>query len=368
MLYLHIPYCHHKCTYCGFYSVARQRDLQPYVDALCNELRERSVAHPLRTVYFGGGTPSQLSTSQLQQIVATLRNHYNLSEVEEVTLEANPEDLTTEYLQELAAMQFVNRLSIGIQTFNDNELHMLNRVHNGQQAEAAIRRAAAAGFRNISVDLIMGLPGQSVADWQQSLERLASLLSLNAVQHLSCYELTIEQGTMLERQLLSQRLTACDEETQAAQYEALLQWCAAHSFERYEVSNFCRNGHHSRHNSRYWNRTPYIGVGAAAHSFDGQRRRWNKADIAQYIANHGIPEYEEETLCDDDAFNEMVMTALRTPKGIIKALVREPYRSHLRQTIAPFIETGMIAESDTAYQPTAEGLMHADGIAAALFV
>jgi len=368
MLYLHIPYCHHKCTYCGFYSVARKRDLEPYVEALCRELSLRSVSKPLRTIYFGGGTPSLLSDSQLGRIIETIRSCYDLSVLEEATMEANPEDLTEIYLQKIAEMKFFNRLSIGIQSFDNSELRLLNRVHNGQQAESAIRLAAAAGFQNVNVDLIMGLPGQSLSSWQQNLDRLSSLLPLGAIQHLSCYELTIEQGTMLERQLQSGRLTLCDEETLGAQYEALLNWCDYHGFVRYEVSNFCRPGHHSRHNSRYWNRTPYIGVGAAAHSFDGQHRRWNIANTAQYIASDGDPAYEEETLSSADAYNEMVMTALRTPRGIQKESVLPVFQEHLQQTITPFIHAGLIVESNTAYQPTAEGIMHADGIAAELFV
>jgi len=368
MLYLHIPYCHHKCTYCGFYSVARQRDLEPYVEALCSELTLRSSNKPLRTIYFGGGTPSLLSINQLWRIINTIHTHYNLSELEEATLEANPEDLTEAYLQGLSEMNFFNRLSIGVQSFNDNELRLLNRVHNGQQAVDAIRLSSQAGFNNVSIDLIMGLPGQALSDWHQNLDHLSSLLPLGAIQHLSCYELTVEPGTMLERQLQSERLSSIDEESLTAQYESLLRWCDAHDFERYEVSNFCRPGFHSRHNSRYWERTPYIGVGAAAHSFDGYRRRWNIADVTQYIASNGTPSYDEETLTCADAFNEMVMTALRTPRGIHKGSVPPNFQEHLKRAIMPFIQAGLILESSTAYQPTNEGIMHADGIAADLFV
>ena len=370
MLYLHIPYCHHKCTYCGFYSVARRQQLDTYVDALCAELALRSSDKPLKTIYFGGGTPSLLSIGQLQHIVATISTHYNISQLEEVTLEANPENMTDSYLAALKSLNFVNRLSIGIQSFSDKELKLLNRVHDGEQAEEAVRRAAAAGFSNISVDLIMGLPGQQLADWQHNLDRLASLLPLDAVQHLSCYELTVESGTMLERQLQSGRLTPCDEEVVAAQYETLMQWCEAHGFEHYEVSNFCRHGHHSRHNSRYWNRTPYIGVGASAHSFDGTKRRWNVSDVDAYIAGtlRGETPFEEETLTADDAYNEYVMTALRTAEGIDKTMISSERRSHLSEKIAPHVAHGLVVESATHYRPTAKGMLMADGIAASLFV
>ena len=374
MLYIHIPYCHHKCTYCAFYSVARGRNVEEYVEALCVELALRRTDRPLRTVYFGGGTPTVLTIRQLERIVDTIRANYDLSQLEEATIEANPENLTPQYLEGLASMRFFNRLSIGIQSFDDGELKMLNRVHDSRQACDAIRNAAAAGFDNLSVDLMMGLPRPHSVGLQHSLECLSSLLPLGAVKHLSCYELTVEQGTMLDRQLKTGRLSMPEDDEVTEQYAALQEWCRANGFEQYEVSNFCRPGWHSRHNSRYWNRTPYTGIGAAAHSFDGRCRRWNVADIARYIdgANAGEIPFEEETLTQADACNEYIMTALRTARGIDKqmlaSLAPQGSEAALSKGLARFVGAGLLLESDTHYTPSPEGLLQADGIAASLFV
>lgn len=370
MLYIHIPYCHHKCTYCGFYSVAGRHNRDEYVDALCRELEIRRVAEPLQTVYIGGGTPSLLSADQLRRIVRTIRDNYDVSSVEEVTIEANPEDLTEAYLVMLADLHFFARLSIGIQSFDDAELRILNRVHNSKQAVDAVCSAARAGFGNVSVDLIMGLPSQTERQWLSNLDTLSSLLDLNVVKHLSCYELTVEPGSILERQLKMGRLSLPDEAVVEKEYGILYEWCERNGFEQYEVSNFSLPGFRSRHNSRYWNRTPYIGVGAAAHSFDGKRRMWNVADVAEYVAKiaKGVLPYDEETLTERDAYNEYLMTSLRTVDGIEKERVPESFKEQLSKSIVPYVEYGLLVETATAYRPTRRGLMQADGIAADLFI
>ncbi len=370
MLYIHIPYCHHKCTYCGFYSVAGSRDREAYVEAVCRELSMRRATKPLRTVYFGGGTPSLLSLQQLERIVDAIRAYFDTSKLEEVTIEANPENLTAPYLEGLAGLHFFDRLSIGIQSFSDNELRMLNRVHTAKQAMEAVHNAAVAGFDNISVDLIMGLPGQTERGWQANLDTLASLSDVAAVKHLSCYELTVEEGSILERQLAMGRLKMPDETVVEREYGLLYAWCETNGFEQYEVSNFCRPGFRSRHNSRYWNRTPYIGIGASAHSFDGTIRRWNIADAVRYTsgaATGDIP-FESEVLSERDAYNEYVMTALRTVEGIEKKMVPEPWRERLAHAAKPYIANGLLTEDEECYKPTRSGLLHADGIAAAMFV
>ena len=369
MLYIHIPYCHHKCTYCGFYSVAGHRNVDAYVDALCTELKMRATGKMLKTIYFGGGTPSLLSVAQLELIIDVIRSSYDISSVEEVTIEANPENLVPEYLDGLASLHFFNRISIGIQSFDDGELKMLNRVHSSRQAFDAVRNAAAAGFDNVSVDLIMGLPYPQCVGLQHSLDCLETLLPLGVVKHLSSYELTVEPGSILEKQLEIGRVYLPEDEEIASQYEELLVWCRKNGFEQYEVSNFCRRGWHSRHNSRYWNRTPYIGVGAAAHSFDGARRRWNVPDIERYIAgaSGGEIPFEEECLTDDDAYNEYIMTSLRTVNGIDKSLVSKSRRDYLSKKIQPFVNKGFIVETNTHFRPSSQGLLQADGIAVSLF-
>ena len=368
MLYVHIPYCHRKCTYCAFYSTVTAEGHQAYVNALCLELgrRRHSLEHPLRTVYFGGGTPTLLTIAQLAQIVEAIRSNYDVGTLEEATIEANPEDLTATYLSDLRQLDFFNRISIGVQSFHDTNLRLLNRRHNSHQAQEALENAAAAGFDNLSVDLIYGLPNQSVDTWLDNLHHLEGI----PIKHLSAYALTVEEGTMLHQQIGQGRVVPCDEDTSLSQYQALLRWSADHDFHQYEISNFARPGHTAVHNSRYWNRTPYLGVGAAAHSFDGLNRRWNVADTRRYIDSvlSGPIDHEEEELTLKDAHNEYLMTALRTVAGIDKNLVAAPFANRLRHDIQRFVATGLILDTPTHYRPTPEGLLHADGIAAELFL
>ena len=368
MIYLHIPYCHRKCTYCAFYSVVTSGDKQRYVDALCRELamRRHEMEHAVHTVYFGGGTPTVLSVGQIGQVVDTLCAHYDLSEVEEVTIEANPEDLTSVYLEGLKTLGLFNRISIGVQSFHDGDLKELNRRHNAGQAIKAVQSAYDAGFSNISIDLIYGLPKQSLADWQENLAITAQL----PVMHLSAYSLTVEVGTMLAKQIEQGRIFLPSEEETVTMYETLTEWAGQNGFEQYEISNFCRPGMQSRHNSRYWDRTPYLGVGAAAHSFDGLHRRWNVSDANQYIASveTGHIAHEEEELGLKEAFNEYVMTSLRTVRGIEKDKVFTPFKARLDKGVQRFIDNGLLIETPTHYQPTPRGLLHADGMAAELFV
>ena len=370
MVYIHVPFCHRKCTYCAFYShgAPAPRRLTAYVDALLEEMERRKgeQAHPIRTVYLGGGTPSILPLEELTRIVEGLRRCFDLSQVEEATVEANPEDLTPEYLLGLKALGLFNRLSIGIQSFHDEELRLLNRRHDGRQALQAVENAVEAGFSNISIDLIYGLPGQGLMDWRDNLERVATL----PVQHLSAYALTLEKGTILEKQVEQGRVATATEGEVLDHYESLLEWARSNGFEQYEISNFSKPGFRARHNSRYWNRTPYLGVGAAAHSFDGEYRRWNVADVRQYVASaaSGHIAHEEEQLGLKDAHNEYVMTALRTVEGIEKSQVALPFVTRLKESIARFVAAGLIEETPTHYRPTHQGLLHADGIAAELFL
>jgi oxygen-independent coproporphyrinogen-3 oxidase len=366
LLYLHIPFCHRKCTYCAFFSAVTSGSRQDYVDALCREaeLRCAEQPHPLRTVYFGGGTPSILSLGQLRQIVDTIARCFDLSQLQEATLEANPEDLTPEYLRGLRNLHFFNRLSIGLQSFSDDDLRLLNRRHSAAQSRQAVLAAADAGFHNLSVDLIYGLPDQSLDRWQHNLAQLSSL----PITHLSAYALTVEPGTMLQRQVDQHRVVPADEDTVLSHYHALLRWAAQAGFEQYEISNFCRPGFPSRHNSRYWDRTPYLGLGAAAHSFDGSCRRWNVAHLQRYILSvaHGNPDHQSETLSPTDAFNELLITSLRTVQGISKVLVPAPFLQGLTRRAAPLVAAGLLQETPTHFRPTPAGLLQADGIAVQL--
>ena len=330
----------------------------------------RSSDHPLRTVYIGGGTPSLLSLPQLRRVVDAIRSNYDLSRLCEATIEANPENLTPQYLEGLSAMGLFNRLSVGVQSFSDMELRLLNRVHNSRQALSALRAASKAGFDNISVDLMFGLPNQTLPDWRQNLDLLAECMDRCAIKHLSSYELSVEPGTMLERQIAMGRVRMPDEETVASQYEFLQQWCERNGFQQYEVSNYCREGFRSVHNSRYWNRTPYIGIGAAAHSFDGKSRRWNDANIDAYIegASKGMVPHGEEMLTKCDACNEYIMTALRTVEGVDKSKIPDEFMEYVAQRSKSFVDAGLLVDEQGWLRPTKRGLLHADGMAAELFV
>lgn len=362
MLYIHIPFCHHKCTYCAFYSLAGKHNIQAYVDALCREISERQESQrKVKTIYFGGGTPSLMSLEQIQQICDKINQCFDTLQVEEFTFEANPENLSHEFLLGLKKIGF-NRLSIGIQSFKDSDLKILNRVHTSSQALNVIKDAQDVGFSNISVDLIYALPNQSIEDWKQNL----SIIDTLNVQHLSCYALTIEEETMLHRQIEMNRIVPISDEQVTDYYNVLCKWASEHGFNQYEVSNFCKSNFYSRHNSRYWNRTTYLGFGAAAHSFDGKKRRWNIADINKYLTRDAY--FEEEILTDKDAYNEYMMTALRTTKGIEKCLIEPRFLSYFQQRIKKYCVARLLIETDDAYIPTQEGLMHADGIAADLFI
>lgn len=370
MVYIHIPYCRRRCTYCAFYSQTVRGDIDRYLAALAAEIAARSDGHAVRTLYLGGGTPSTLSARQLDMLFNALAKGYDLGRLEECTLECNPEDLTPQYLADLRALGLVNRLSIGLQSFDDGILRLVNRVHTASTAVDALRHAAEAGFDNLSVDLIYGLPTQTVGHFGRDLQRIATLAGEGiGIRHLSCYALSIEPGTILEHQIAAGRIAVADDDTVAAQYDTLLRWCSDTGFMQYEVSNFCLDGYASKHNSRYWNRTPYTGYGAAAHSFDGLTRRWNVADKQRYIeaVESGLPCHESETLSADDAYNEYLMTALRTTRGVLKSMVDSAFRDELATAMRPYVDAGWIVDTPLAYRPTPHGLLHADGIAASLF-
>lgn len=370
MIYIHIPFCKQRCIYCAFYSVATVSDKQKYVDALCKELECRTNYLPDRkitTIYIGGGTPSILSIEQLSKICHTIQSNYDIANVEEFTIEANPEQLTMDYLQALKQLGFVDRISIGVQTFDDDKLKILNRRHSSAMAVEAIKNAQKLGFNNISIDLIYGIPGMTLQQWQKNLDIVAGL----NVQHLSCYALTVEQGTMLDTLIQKAKIPQVDDDETIKHYNALQRWIENNGFIQYEISNYCKQGFEAKHNSRYWDCTPYLGVGAAAHSFDGFSRQWNIDNVVAYIEgiNNANPIYSAERLSQKDMYNEYIMTALRTAKGLdndVLAKYRQ-YWSEAEKLLEKYIYNGMVLKTERGYKLSKQGFLFADAIAADLF-
>lgn len=366
MVYIHVPFCHRKCTYCAFYSVASQRRVADYVEALLVEMERRcgEQAHPIKTVYFGGGTPSLLPLDEMARIVGGLHRNFDLSQLEEATIECNPEDLTPDYLDGLKKLGLFNRISLGIQSLDDEVLRLIGRRHTSRQALDAVENAHHVGFHNISIDYIFGIKPKGTIE---TIGTIAPIETISHITHISAYSLTVEPGTALAVQVGQGRVVLPDEDEVVRQYHLLHDAFEASGFVQYEVSNYARPGFESRHNSRYWNRTPYLGLGPAAHSFDGRCRRWNVSNVADYVSDPA-GSFSFENLTDVDAYNELLMTSLRTVKGLPLSAVPEGYKERLHHGMQPYIDCGWIVMKDNHYSPTAEGMLHADGMAAALFI
>lgn len=311
-LYIHIPFCQRRCSYCGFFSTTSLECRESYVDALCHEMHLRGGCS-LRTIYLGGGTPSLLAPSMLERLFATIFDVYDISPEAEVTMECNPDDVSDEYAHFLYHLG-VNRVSMGIQTFSDDRLRFLNRRHDSRQALEAFRLLRHAGFANISVDMMFGFPDETLCDWRDDIDRVLSL----GMEHLSAYSLMYEEGTPLYRLLEKGKVSEVDEETYLSMYDMLVEALSKSGYEHYEISNFALPGFRSRHNSSYWDGTPYIGIGAGAHSFDGSVRQSNITDLLRYMTaiSKDILPCEVEMLTMTDHYNDMITTALRTKEGI----------------------------------------------------
>lgn len=311
-LYIHVPYCHSKCIYCDFYSTPGHRHdgwASRYVDAVIAEWHRRRVeiTEPFETIYIGGGTPSVLPANEIKRLTSAI----DLDGITEFTIEVNPEDVNREMLTTLSTCG-VNRLSMGIQTFDDDTLKLIGRRHRSADAIAAIAMMRDAGFSNISGDIIYGLPGQTIEDWMEQLDRLMAL----DLPHFSAYLLSYEPGTRLILMRDRGSITEADEELASEMYRHLIMTAAANGYDHYEISNFGRHDHHAIHNTNYWKGIPYLGLGPGAHSFDGNTRRFNPPNISRYLADGGtdITEVEEET--STDRINDEIITALRTAEGL----------------------------------------------------
>ena len=369
-IYVHIPFCKSRCRYCDFFSTTQLERREDYAHAIIAEFNDRLhlLTEPVRTIYFGGGTPSQMPVASLRIILECLvdgakrlqfsgRSHGELQDASdhhhspdeigdiELTLEANPGDITPEKARAWREMGF-NRLSIGIQSFDDDLLHLIGRRHTAQEALQAVATAQAAGFDNISIDLMYALPSQTMEQWQKDVQLALHL----GIQHISTYGLIYEEGTALTKLLMDNRLQPVDEELEMRMYDYLVGQLTANGFLHYEVSNFALPGRHSRHNSSYWNDTPYLGLGAAAHSYDGLHRQWNIADLDGYIrqalAHQLSPEIEH--LTDEDRHTERVMLSLRTNQGVAKADIN-------MHKAEPYIEQGLLEDKGERVAATTQG-------------
>ena len=340
-IYVHIPFCKTRCKYCDFFSTTDLEKRAQYVNALLTEWQDRSIEpSTISTIYIGGGTPSTLQLEHLQAIVGTWK-----VEGVEVTLEANPGDITQEKAHAWRRMG-INRLSIGIQTFDDDLLRLIGRRHTAEQARQAVVIAQAAGFDNISIDLMYALPSQTIEQWQRDVAEALQL----GVQHISTYGLIYEEGTVLTALLERGHITPVDEDTEMQMYDYLVGQLTAKGFEHYEVSNFALPDRRSKHNSNYWNDTPYIGLGAGAHSYDGKVRSWNISDIDAYIEQamaHNLHP-EQELLNEEDRHTERVMLGLRTNQGIAISEIEA-------SKAQAYIEQGLLTKKDDRIVATTKG-------------
>ena len=344
-LYIHIPFCKKRCLYCDFFSTTLLARRTEYVEALLKEIaaRKNETNEPIRTIYLGGGTPSTLEAGDIRKITETI----GTQSAEEITMEVNPGDVTKEYLRGIREAG-INRLSIGIQSFQDELLQLIGRRHNASQAIAAVHMAQEAGFENISIDLMYALPTQTMEQWRADIE---TALGLN-VQHISSYGLMYEEGTEMTRRMEAGELKQTDEEEDNAMYDYLCAQLKAAGFVHYEVSNFSLPGYEAKHNSSYWDGTPYIGIGAGAHSYIGNVRSWNPDDLDAYI--HGIQtetlKRESERLDEADIYNERIMLGLRTCHGVPREQIAD-------ENVCAHVEAGRLREtSDGRIVATQKGL------------
>lgn len=371
-IYIHIPFCKQKCHYCNFFSVASVKWRDEFFRALLKEMEMRKEylqGETVNTVYFGGGTPSLVRIEYLALSIEHLTRHFNIDPLVEITLEANPDDITTEKAREWKKAG-INRLSLGVQSFFDDDLRYLNRLHDAGQAHRAIEAARSAGVDHLTIDLIYGIPGLTEEKWAKNLETFFSL----DIPHLSAYALTVEQKTPLALLIEKGKYAPVDEEMSVVHFKMLQERMKAKGFIHYEISNFAREGYYSKHNSLYWLGGNYLGLGPSAHSFNGHSRQWNVSNISRYIQLDDFQSTveEKEILTPEQRYNEYVMTSLRTVWGCdavhIRNVFGELFEHHFINNTRRYIEKKHLYREGTKYFLTEEGKLFADGIAAGLFV
>ena len=370
-IYIHIPFCKQACNYCDFHFSTSLKMKSSFVAALLMEIELRKSVfenQSIESIYLGGGTPSLLNASELTLIFEKLASSFSISPDAEITLEANPDDLTFEKIQELKSTP-VNRLSIGIQSFRDADLKFMNRAHTSSEALSSINMCKEAGFTNLTIDLIYGTPGMDENAW---LENLQIAFKLN-IPHISSYALTVEEKTALHYQILANKTPELDEQQSALQFEILMAEMKNNGYEQYEISNFCKPNSYSRHNSSYWKKDNYLGLGPSAHSFLGDKRLWNVSNNGKYIKSleKGILPLQEECLTVRDRYNEYVMTSLRTKWGcslqVIETDFSLEFANYFKEEIKSYVVQGYVNLEMEVYYLTESGKLLADRIASDLF-
>lgn len=367
-IYIHIPFCKQACHYCNFYFSTSLGNKDNFIKALLTEIdlsKDYLAGEKIETIYLGGGTPSVMKMEDLRLITDKLQSVYDLNELKEFTIETNPDDLKDAYTIKEIGTLGVNRFSIGIQSFFDEDLKYMNRAHNSDEALSSIKRVQDSGFENITIDLIYGTPTMNDDKWRQNLD---TAFSLN-VPHISSYALTVEAKTSLEKRITKGELKPVDEEQSARQLKMLMNEMGAHNFEQYEISNFARNGMYAVHNTNYWLSKKYLGLGPSAHSFDGNSRRWNVANNVNYInsINAGKILFEEEVLTEAQKVNEKIMTSLRTQWGLSIAECGMQNAELMQESLREIDSSHYILENGIL-KLTDEGKLFADSIAASLFI
>ena len=379
-IYIHVPFCKSKCAYCNFFSLASEKRIDEYVAALKKEIVARNQYlgnETVNTVYFGGGTPSLLKINHIEEILDILHKNFNIISNPEITLEVNPDTIDKGKMKSLKSLG-VNRISVGIQSFHDDDLKYLSRKHDSHHALQVIEDLKSVDFDKITLDLIYGIPTLTEEKWNKNLDIFFS----TGISHLSAYALTVEPKTILGQKIEKGELQDVNEDATIRHYEILIERTKEHGFEHYEISNFAKEGCRSQHNSIYWQDVKYLGLGASAHSYDGKSRQWNVANLTKYIQLINVAEsqsqkvaesyYEKEILTVDDKYNEYVMTGLRTSWGCdIDKIVSDygiSYRDHFLKNVKKYLDSGIMLKHNNTFVLTDKGMLLADGIATELFI
>ena len=372
-IYIHIPFCKQACNYCDFHFSTSLNNKANLVESIIKELDYRINYLPnkkIETIYFGGGTPSLLSEKETHLILEKIHKLYDVDSIAEITLECNPDDLSPVKLQELKSLN-INRLSIGLQSFDEEELKWMNRAHTATESEASVKRAQDKGFENITIDLIYGSKFSNLSNWKTTLNKA---IDLN-VKHISSYNLTVEEKTKLGHDVTKKKERLIDDEKSAELFLEMIERLQKNNFIHYEISNFGKEHFFSKHNSNYWKGNYYLGLGPSAHSFDGESRQWNVANNNSYIQKisaNDISYFEKEILTENNRFNEYILTSLRTIWGVnlnyLNTYFNADFISTFKKGVAAFIKDETIILKDNAYILTNKGKLLADKITSDLFV